>query len=216
MSKILFLNASPRKKWNAAMLLDEAARGAESAGAQTRLINLYDLDFKGCVSCFACKRREKAAEICVIKDDLRPVLEETMQADAIIMGTPIYYGDVTAALRAFLERLLFMNSTYLVERPTKFGGKIASGVIYTMNVPDAMLQAMDYEAIFDRNREYLGMLLNGPSEYLAVTDTLQFADYSKYMGNRFDPVHKAKMREEKFPNDLKAAWEMGARLASAS
>ena len=51
MKKVIILNASPRKNWNTAKLLQEAQKGAESAGATTEFINLYDLKFTGCRSC---------------------------------------------------------------------------------------------------------------------------------------------------------------------
>ena len=53
--KILAFNGSPRKKWNTARLLEEALKGAAESGAETKLFHLYDLDFKGCLSCFSCK-----------------------------------------------------------------------------------------------------------------------------------------------------------------
>lgn len=53
--KIIALNGSPRKKWNTATLLQKALEGAVSQGAITELIHLYDLNYKGCISCFACK-----------------------------------------------------------------------------------------------------------------------------------------------------------------
>ena len=53
--KVIAVNGSPRKKWNTATLLERALEGAASKGAETELVHLYDLDFKGCVSCFACK-----------------------------------------------------------------------------------------------------------------------------------------------------------------
>lgn len=63
---------------------------------------------------------------------------------------------------------------------------------------------------------FLSTVLNGPAEWLAVTDTLQFTDYSKYMSTVFDPEHKARMRKEKFPHDLDAAFKLGAKLATAN
>ena len=48
-----------------------------------------------------------------------------------------------------------------------------------------------------------------------LTDTLQYTDYGKYMSSIFDPEHKARMRAEKFPRDLEAARQLGARLAAA-
>jgi multimeric flavodoxin WrbA len=55
--KVMAFNGSPRKKWNTATLLEKALEGAASQGAETELIHLYDLDFKGCISCFAYKTR---------------------------------------------------------------------------------------------------------------------------------------------------------------
>jgi multimeric flavodoxin WrbA len=54
---VMAFNGSPKKKWNTATLLEKALEGAASQGAETELIHLYDLDFKGCISCFACKTR---------------------------------------------------------------------------------------------------------------------------------------------------------------
>jgi multimeric flavodoxin WrbA len=52
---VLAINGSPRKKWNTATLLNTALEGAASQGAKTEIIHLYDLNYKGCISCFACK-----------------------------------------------------------------------------------------------------------------------------------------------------------------
>ena len=60
--KVIAINASPRRKWNTATLLQSALEGAASQGAETELVHLYDLDFKGCTSCFACKLRAKLPE----------------------------------------------------------------------------------------------------------------------------------------------------------
>ena len=214
MKKVLLINGSPRKKWNTAMLLEKAAEGAAEAGAQIRLVNLYELNFRGCASCFACKRHKDPAAVCILRDDLRPLLEEAMLSDAVIMGSAIYFGNATAGMRALWERLLFMNYTYDNSRPSKFGGSIATGVIYTMNVTGPMLVELGYEPMFKAQSATLARVLNGPSEYLAVTDTLQFSDHSAYMSSSFDPEHKARMREEKFPKDLEAAYRLGARLGA--
>lgn len=213
MKKVLGINGGPRKNRNTAKMLESALEGAAEAGAETSLIHLYDLKYSGCVSCFACKRLKNNAEICVIKDDLRPLLEEAMRADAVIMGSPIYFSDVTAALRAFLERLLFMNLTYDMKAPSKFKGGIATGLVYTMNVPAQMMERAGYNWLFQREAGSLSRLLNGPSEFVFACDTSQYDDYSKYMSSMFDPAHKERVRREVFPGDLLAARELGARLA---
>ena len=55
--KVIAFNGSPRKNWNTAMLLEKALEGAKSEGAETELIHLYDLNYNGCISCFACKTK---------------------------------------------------------------------------------------------------------------------------------------------------------------
>ena len=70
---VLAINGSPRKNWNTATLLNKALEGAAAQGAQTELIHLYDLNFKGCISCFACKRKDgKSYGKCAYHDDLSP------------------------------------------------------------------------------------------------------------------------------------------------
>jgi multimeric flavodoxin WrbA len=60
--KIMAINGSPRKEWNTATLLQKALEGAASQGATTELIDLYDLNYKGCISCFACKEKGGRSE----------------------------------------------------------------------------------------------------------------------------------------------------------
>ena len=82
----MFFNASPRKGWNTHKMLEAAKAGAEEAGATTELVNLYDIKFPGCKSCFACKlKNAKTNGVCAIRDDLRPILERARQAE--ILGT---------------------------------------------------------------------------------------------------------------------------------
>ena len=111
--KVLAINGSPRKKWNTAMLLNNVLEGAASQGAETELAHLYDLDYKGCISCFSCKLKDgKSYGRCAVKDDLTPVLDKIESVDAIVLGSPIYFWEVTGAMRSFLERLLFPNVVY--------------------------------------------------------------------------------------------------------
>ncbi|HLA80370.1 MAG TPA: flavodoxin family protein, partial [Thermoleophilia bacterium] len=110
---VIAVNGSPRKDWNTGILLKSALEGAESVGAQTKLVHLYDLSYKGCTSCFSCKRKGNTCNgLCVMRDDLRDVLAEVLGCDALVLGSPIYFGDVTGETRSFLERLLFPNISY--------------------------------------------------------------------------------------------------------
>ena len=76
--KILGLSGSARPKGNSMKLLTEAIRGANDAGAETEIISLYNMNFKGCRSCFACKRKSNFyGKGCAIKDDFTEVMEHS-------------------------------------------------------------------------------------------------------------------------------------------
>lgn len=82
--KILAFNGSPRKEWNTAILLNKALEGAALQGAETELIHLYDLNYKGCTSCFACKMKGgKSYGKCAVRDELTPILKKIEEADGI-------------------------------------------------------------------------------------------------------------------------------------
>lgn len=86
--KVLAINASPRKHANTATLLEHALQGARSAGAQCELIHLYDVDFKGCISCFACKRKGSDCHgLCAMRDGLTDVLRTALESDVLLLGT---------------------------------------------------------------------------------------------------------------------------------
>ena len=105
---IMAFNGSPRKDWNTANLLNKALEGAASKGATTELIHLYDLNYKGCISCFACKTKNgKSYGRCPVNDDLKDVFRKVEEVDAIILGSPIYFGRVSGEMASFLDRLLF-------------------------------------------------------------------------------------------------------------
>ena len=212
---VIGINGSPRKQWNTATLVATALEGAAAQGATTELFHLYDLDFKGCKSCFACKTRGgKSYGKCVLNDDLAPVLEKIAAADALVIGSPIYFGTVTGETRSFLERLLFPYLTYTVPYGTLFPRKIKTGFIYTMNVTEEQSKENGYEQIFKTNERYVNLLL-GSAESLCAFDTCQVDDYSKVVIESFDPIHKARRGSEVVPVERQRAFELGKRLSGA-
>jgi len=211
--KVIAINGSPRKNANTATLLKKALEGASSQGAETELINLYDFNYKGCISCFACKRiGGKSYGKCAINDDLTPILKKIEEADALILGSPIYFGDTTGAIRSFMERLMFPYAVYEENYPSLFKKKISTGFIYTMNISDDHVDEAGYKHNFRIIENFMRNIF-GSSESLLVTDTYQFDDYSKYVSTVWNEEKKAKRREEEFPNDCKKAFEMGVRFA---
>lgn len=211
--KILAINGSPRKKWNTAALLEKALAGAASKGAETELIHLYDLNFKGCISCFACKLKGgKSYGKCAVKDDLTPVLEKIANSDGLILGSPIYFGNVTGEMRSFIERALFPYGVYDETYSSLFPKKIPVGFIYTMNIDEKTMAEWGYAAVLKGTENAFARLM-GSCEAMYVTDTYQFDNYDKYVATRFDAAHKAKRRDEEFPKDCNQAFEMGVRFA---
>jgi multimeric flavodoxin WrbA len=211
--KVIAINGSPRKKWNTATLLEKALEGAASKGAKTELIHLYDLNYKGCISCFACKTiGGKSYGKCAVQDDLTDVFIKAGQADAFILGSPIYWGTVSGEMKSFMERLLFQFMTYTDPPGSLFPRKIKTGFIYTMNVTEEIMKEWGYAVNFNRNEATLRRIF-GESEYMCCFDTLQFDDYSKVLATRFDPVKKKKRHDEIFPLDCQKAFDMGIRLA---
>ncbi|MCR5261646.1 MAG: flavodoxin family protein [Candidatus Gastranaerophilales bacterium] len=217
MKKVIILNGSPRKNFNTAQLLQEAQKGAEAAGAETEYINLVDLNYKGCMSCFACKRKGVDLNgLCAWKDDLKPVLEKIVNADAVIIGSPIYYSYPTGMFRNLLERMLFAGGTYMFDENGNYmrslKRKIPVGIIFTMNVPENLMGNYEYPTILGANEMCVNMIY-GYCETLNVCDTYQFNDYSKYDCNMFSEEHKKKVKETQFPIDLERAFDLGKRLS---
>jgi multimeric flavodoxin WrbA len=213
--KVIALNGSPRKKWNTATLLKHALDGAASMGAETELIHLYDYNYKGCISCFACKLiGGKSYGRCAVKDDLTPVLNKVHDADAIILGSSVYFGMPTGVTRSFTERLLFQYLIYDENYSFLFKRNIPTGLIYTMNVEQSLIEAIGYDRTF-LSVEMTFKRCFGAAETLMVTDTYQFADYSQYETSGMDEVRKAKRRIEVFPEDCRKAFDMGVRFAGS-
>jgi multimeric flavodoxin WrbA len=213
--KLMGFNGSPRKKkWNTITLLENALQGARSSGAETELVQLYDLSFSGCISCFSCKKLDRKEDgVCAVEDDLSPVLNRVKEADALIIGTPVYYGSESAATRALLERLCFPYLKYAKNIQSLFPRRINTAMIYTMNVPEEMLETMGYDWLFTRTKMMLERHF-GPCELLLSTNTLQYDDYDKYESEIFDKEAKVKRHAEVFPEDCKRAFELGVRMAS--
>ena len=211
--KVIAFNGSPRKKWNTATLLEKALEGASSQGAETELIHLYDLNYKGCISCFSCKMKNgKSYGKCAVKDDLTPIFEKVLDAQSLIFGSPIYLGTATGQMRSFMERLVFPFLPYTDPPGSIFPRKIKTGFIYTLGATEEMAK----ERGFDHHISTTEMILErifGASESLCSYDTYQFENYTKVFAPRFDPEKKAQRRKEVFPLDCKKAFEMGVRLA---
>lgn len=214
--KAMFVNGSPRKQWNTAKMLESAMQGASEAGAECEMVHLYDINFHGCKSCFACKiKNSKTNGVCAIKDDLRPVLERARQCDVLVLGSPVYYSYPTGDLRSFMERLAFPVGTYMYENGkhiTLRDKVIPTAMIFTMNCPEDYMKQIGYPTLLEENTKVMADIF-GYSETLYACNTYQFNDYSRYDFNLFSEEDKRRYRDEHFATDLQNARNLGRRLA---
>ena len=212
MKKVVIVNGSPRKNGNTAEMLRHAANGARDAGAEVVEVNLYGLNYKGCISCFSCKTKDTSKHgKCALKDDLSPVLETIQNSDVLIVGTPMYIHNITGATQSFLERLVFMHLSYDSIEETYYDGKLNIGFVYTMGMPKENLESVGYNQMFENQKQWK-RIFGGEVEYITTCDAYQFSDYSKYAAGMFNVEKKAKLRETQFPIDCQNAYDMGKRL----
>jgi multimeric flavodoxin WrbA len=211
---IIAINGSPRKEWNTGTMLKKTLEGAASKGAKHEFIHLYDLSYKGCISCFACKEKNgKSYGRCVLQDDLAPLIKKIEGADAVIFGSPVYLGNMTGEMQSFLERLIFPYLTYADPPKSLFPKKIPTAFIYTMGVNEELFEKFAYAQRLANTERLLAMIF-GLSETLFSLDTYQFSDYSKVVAPRFNPEQKLKRRAETFPKDCRKAYDLGVRFAT--
>jgi len=214
--KVYAINGSPRKNKNTATLLQKVLDGVKSSAKdkeiETEIINLYDLNYTGCKSCFACKRLGgKSYGKCAVKDDIYEILEKLSQADGIIFGTPVYFGNITGQLQSFLERLLFPNFEYDKNYTSIAPKKMATSFIYTMNVSEEIMDMANYKLTFSKIESSIERIFTKPT-IMYSNDTYQFDDYSKYKSDAFPEEAKAAHRKNQFPLDCQKAFEIGASL----
>ena len=207
---VIAINGSPRKQGNSAALLESAIRGAEAAGAVCERIDLFDLNYKGCVSCFGCKLLGGPSfGRCAQQDELKPVLDKILAADVLLLATPLYFGEVPGAVRNLLERLWFPAQLYRKDFRSAYTRRIKIGLMYTMNwTSDDMYK----DLIMGQVQNF--RFLMGNAEYMTAVDTMQFDDYSKYSSEMFDGAAKRARHETEFPKDCERAFALGKKLAS--
>ena len=206
--KVIGLNGSPRKDWNSAQMLEHALKGAAAAGAETELIHLIDLNATGCRSCFACKRiGGKSFGRCAVQDDLHDILARILEADAVIISAPVYFGDVPGMVRNLFERLWFPGLMYRRDGACAYDKKVKVGLIYTMNCPDEHF----YDSLINGHKGTFQRFF-GETKVVCATETLQFDDYDLYVGDMFDVPRRQEKHEKVFPEDCQRAFQMGQEL----
>ena len=209
MKKIIIIDGGPRKNMNTAKLLQSFAEGAKSAGSETEVktIRLYDVDYKGCMSCMACKVKGKTQNICRFKDALTPLLEEISQADGLVLGSPIYFGEVTGQMRAFLERLSFpwlSYNDYSLTAPKRMPVML----VETMNGTPERNNSNHFGSM-----EWCITTALGEPQRIIAYNTTQVANYGNYELGGFSEEAKHAWRDAHWKEDMLKAYEAGRQMA---
>ena len=142
--KVVGFIGSPRKKGNTTTIVNEVLRGAQEAGAETKVFNLNQLSIRGCQGCYKCQTPEGK---CVQKDDMAPLYDEIYSADAIVIGTPVYMCQVTGQTKTFIDRLFAF--LYLKDgKPGNFRNKLkgkTTVTVFSQGQPDTSLFASNFD-----------------------------------------------------------------------
>lgn len=211
MKKIMIIDGGPRKNFNTASMLQKFAEGAQSisSDADVKTIRLYDMDYKGCMSCMVCKIKGKASNICKFKDALTPILEEISQADGMALGSPIYFGQITGQMQAFLERLAFpwlSYNDYSMTAPKR----MPVVLMETMNGTPEKNNSQGYGSM-----EYCITAALGEPKKLIAYNTYQVKNYERFELASFSEEEKRLWRDTHWEEDLQKAFDAGKLMAEA-
>lgn len=148
--KIVTLLGSPRSKGNSATIAGRFLGAAAALGAETCVFELNRLNYRGCQGCYACKKK---LDRCVLEDDLTAVLAKIVEAETVVLATPVYYGDLSGQLKCFIDRTFsFLKPDYITNsEPCRLppGKKLV--FIITQGQPDEGL----FADIFPRYDKFL-------------------------------------------------------------
>ncbi len=138
--KIVAFTGSPRKGGNTETLVKEILAGAKTKEAEIVHYDLARMDIAPCVACMSCKTKDGCAQ----KDDMLPLLDEILSADAVVIGSPVYMWQMSAQTKLFTDRLFaLLNPDYSV----KYRSGLPLVLAYTQGQPDTKA----FQNYFDHN-----------------------------------------------------------------
>ena len=139
--KVLMINGSPRQKGNTSTALDEIARQLEKHGIDSETVWIGNKPVRGCIACNTCKGKPGA---CVFDDDICNGISAKMNgADALVVGSPVYWGQPNGAVLSIVQRMLYSNGAAFAGKPAaavavcRRGG--ATAAFQALNMPFQMM-----------------------------------------------------------------------------
>jgi len=144
--KIIGFIASSRKEGNTAWAVNKILEGAKAQGAETQSWCFSDLDIKPCHGCSSCKKNGKG---CVINDDMQKIYTAFNNADTIVLGSPVYMGQMSAQAKIFTDRLYACTSPRFSPYYKENTAKKKMVLVFTQGNPDPNL----FQPYFDYTKK---------------------------------------------------------------
>ena len=134
--KVIAFNGSPRKDGNTYILMKRLLRELEHEGVETELVQLAEKEIRGCIACFKCHEIQDRS--CAVKSDAaNEYIEKILKAQGIVLGSPVYFQDVTSEMKALIDRAGFVGLANGKMYRNKVGASIAcfrrSGGMHTVD-----------------------------------------------------------------------------------
>ncbi|HLB24784.1 MAG TPA: flavodoxin family protein [Nitrospirota bacterium] len=188
--KVLGFSGSPRVNGNTELLLKELLRGASDAGAETELIQVRKVRFDPCISCNRCFETGR----CEVEDAFQPIYDKIMEADHIVLASPIYFMGVTAWAKTLIDRCqCYWAKKYVLKEPVPmYRGEMQRRGVFISTAGSNVKQAFD-GAVFTVKYFF---------------DAIGVAHYKDLLYHNVD--EKGAIKEH--PTALKEAYETGRDL----
>ncbi len=172
--KVLGIVGSPRPGGNTDLLVAEALRGAESAGAETEKLVLSDFEINPCRGCDACA----VTGVCRQRDDMAGLLDKLFEADVWVLGTPVYWWGPSAQMKAFIDR--WYAPVHSAERKARMAKRVALVLPFGDSDPGTArhIVGMLSDALDYLKADFAGQLLvsaNDPGEVAERPDVMRQA-----------------------------------------
>ena len=137
--KVVGFNGSPRKDGNTSILIKRVFNELEKQGIATELVQLSDKEIRGCIACYKCTQN-KDQRCAVISDAANEHIEKMLAADGILLGSPVYFNDVTPEMKALIDRAGFVSRANGRMFKNKVGAAVVAlrraGAIHSLDTMD--------------------------------------------------------------------------------
>jgi len=145
--KVVGFNGSPRKDGNTGILIHKVFRELEKEGIETELVQLSHKKIHGCIACYKCA--ENKDRRCVVNDDAaNEYIEKITQAQGVILGSPVYFMDVTPEMKALIDRVGFVSRSNGGMYRNKVGALVAAvrraGAMHTLDTMSHFFMSMEF------------------------------------------------------------------------